>query len=459
MTAVQQELGFVVDEDAETRASIVDDLGETLFVEAGAGSGKTKSLVDRVVALVVAVCRCERSWRSPSPRRRRRSSATGSAASSNGWPPRTRRRAMRTRRARRRRGVHAARVRAAPPHGTPDRSGSPASDRGARRHRITGRLRGALDTLRRPPARRRRARTRALARAQCRHAPRHPAHDRPRLQRELGPRRGTHARRARPTPARRRGPGLGPAGRVRARRLVQRPRRQARTRPRGARRLARPVRAGTRRVRATPAAHRGPPEVPLQPGEEGQLALHVRRRARAVASRRRAQTGGERRGDGHRGHPAPARVGDRPVHTARGRRTTPHRPPRVPRPAGAVPRPSSGTRNTAGTFGGASGPATHGCCSTSSRTPIRSRSTSLRSLASADPRRPRSTLGRDRDRPRPAVRRRRSEAVDLPVPPRRHRHVPRGARSAFGAAPRHLTRNFRTDAARWSSGSTTCSAS
>jgi ATP-dependent exoDNAse (exonuclease V) beta subunit len=49
---VQQELGFVVDEDAATRAAIVDDLDHTLFIEAGAGSGKTKSLVDRVVALV-----------------------------------------------------------------------------------------------------------------------------------------------------------------------------------------------------------------------------------------------------------------------------------------------------------------------------------------------------------------------------------------------------------------------
>ena len=52
MTVVQPELGFVLDEDAATRVAIVDDLGDTMFVEAGAGSGKTKSLVDRVVALV-----------------------------------------------------------------------------------------------------------------------------------------------------------------------------------------------------------------------------------------------------------------------------------------------------------------------------------------------------------------------------------------------------------------------
>ena len=42
----------MTDEDAATRAAIVDDLDHTLFIEASAGSGKTKSLVDRVVALV-----------------------------------------------------------------------------------------------------------------------------------------------------------------------------------------------------------------------------------------------------------------------------------------------------------------------------------------------------------------------------------------------------------------------
>jgi ATP-dependent exoDNAse (exonuclease V) beta subunit len=54
VTAVQEQLGlaFPVDEDAETRAAIITALHDTLFVEAGAGSGKTQSLVDRVVALV-----------------------------------------------------------------------------------------------------------------------------------------------------------------------------------------------------------------------------------------------------------------------------------------------------------------------------------------------------------------------------------------------------------------------
>ena len=40
------------DEDQLTRTAIATSLDTTLFVEAGAGSGKTKSLVDRVVALV-----------------------------------------------------------------------------------------------------------------------------------------------------------------------------------------------------------------------------------------------------------------------------------------------------------------------------------------------------------------------------------------------------------------------
>jgi ATP-dependent exoDNAse (exonuclease V) beta subunit len=42
-----------LDEDLATRTAIVEALDETLFVEAGAGSGKTKALVDRIVALVV----------------------------------------------------------------------------------------------------------------------------------------------------------------------------------------------------------------------------------------------------------------------------------------------------------------------------------------------------------------------------------------------------------------------
>ena len=38
--------------DDEARARIKSDLGTNLFVEAGAGSGKTTALVDRLVALI-----------------------------------------------------------------------------------------------------------------------------------------------------------------------------------------------------------------------------------------------------------------------------------------------------------------------------------------------------------------------------------------------------------------------
>ena len=40
--------------DNAARAAISTELDATLFVEAGAGTGKTKALVDRVVALVTA---------------------------------------------------------------------------------------------------------------------------------------------------------------------------------------------------------------------------------------------------------------------------------------------------------------------------------------------------------------------------------------------------------------------
>jgi ATP-dependent exoDNAse (exonuclease V) beta subunit len=54
MSAAVQQTFADLDEDLTTRDAIVGALDETLFVEAGAGSGKTKALVDRIVALVVA---------------------------------------------------------------------------------------------------------------------------------------------------------------------------------------------------------------------------------------------------------------------------------------------------------------------------------------------------------------------------------------------------------------------
>ncbi len=52
MAEALQQTFFDLDEDLATRAAIVDGLDDTLFVEAGAGSGKTQALVDRIVALV-----------------------------------------------------------------------------------------------------------------------------------------------------------------------------------------------------------------------------------------------------------------------------------------------------------------------------------------------------------------------------------------------------------------------
>ena len=40
------------DSDEQARRIICEALAETLFVEAGAGTGKTRALVDRIVALV-----------------------------------------------------------------------------------------------------------------------------------------------------------------------------------------------------------------------------------------------------------------------------------------------------------------------------------------------------------------------------------------------------------------------
>ncbi len=42
-----------LDADASARAAVADDLTTTLFVGAGAGSGKTTALVGRIVRLVV----------------------------------------------------------------------------------------------------------------------------------------------------------------------------------------------------------------------------------------------------------------------------------------------------------------------------------------------------------------------------------------------------------------------
>ena len=79
--------------------------------------------------------------------------------------------------------------------------------------------------------------------------------------------------------------------------------------------------------------------------------------------------------------------------------------------------------------------ATPACCSTSSRTPTRSRSSSPLLAGRRWARRACPTAWDElAGRPRAAVLRRRPQAVDLPVPAGRHRPVP-AARDRFGAAP------------------------
>ena len=448
MTVVQPELELVVDEDAATRAAIVDDLGDTLFVEAGAGSGKTKSLVDRVVALVTragvpmreiaAVTFTEKAAAELRDRIRRELEQVASAS-----PGDRRSRRRRARRARRRRGLHAARVRAAAAHRAPDRGRAAAPHRGARRDRVAGRVRGALDALRRPPARRPGARAHAAARAERRHRPRHAPHDRARVQRQLGPRRGAHGS---PSPTRRRSTLDRAARRAPRRRARSRARAPTPTTssPSGSVELdgwRDRLRARARRVRAAPAAHRGPRRSSARSaGRQGQLAVDVRRATpseRAVAAVREQAAAITARG--HRGHgPAPG-VGDRAVH------------------ARARPTSAAGAASSSSTTCSCS-PAR--CCATREhgwdvRRRLRERYTHLlldefqdtdpiqfelaALLASGDPDARDRRVERDRRSTPGACSSSATQAVDLPVPPRRHRHVP--AR-AFGvrrrAASPHL---------------------
>ena len=131
----------------------------------------------------------------------------------------------------------------------------------------------------------------------------------------------------------------------------------------------------------------------------------------------------------------PPRPGHPPLHPRR-------RPGSAGPPAGSSsttcwcwPAPCCATRTTAPRCGPASTTATGGCCSTSSRTPTPSRS----SWPCASPPPTRRTrragtraVGAGRGRARAPVRGRRPEAVDLPLPPGRHRLVPR--RPASGSA-------------------------
>ena len=163
------------------------------------------------------------------------------------------------------------------------------------------------------------------------------------------------------------------------------------------------------------------------------------------------------RGEARRGRPAAPGVGARTVHTARGRGAPPPRPARVPRPARAGPSGAARPASTGGTSGSGCGRATRACCSTSSRTPIPSSATSPRCWHRARPT-PRATAGTSSPvDPGPSVRGRRPQAVDLPVPARRHRRVPPGPLRVRRRAAA-TSRATSAPPARSSTSSTRCSA-
>ena len=185
------------------RRSIREDLDQTLFVEAGAGSGKTTSLVDRVVVggADATACRCAQI-----------AAVTFTEKAAAELRDRLRARVRRAdrdrppqdgaRRPRRRRDRHPALVRAADPHRASDRGRAAAADRGAGR----GRLRRARSTTggrrcARSCSTTRRSPTPLLLAMAGGVQPRRPARDGVDVQRELGPARVAGARRAGAGPA------------------------------------------------------------------------------------------------------------------------------------------------------------------------------------------------------------------------------------------------------------------
>src|ERR1700730_15546754 len=83
--------------DAEARDRIRDALDTSLFIEAGAGTGKTTALVERVVALVATgaaelrhVAAITFTEAAPAARRDSRPGGRGPASGPTGWGPRWR---------------------------------------------------------------------------------------------------------------------------------------------------------------------------------------------------------------------------------------------------------------------------------------------------------------------------------------------------------------------------------
>ena len=181
-----------------------------MFVEAGAGSGKTKSLVDRVVALVTragvpmreiaAVTFTEKAAAELRDRIRRELEKTASSPSGTEPGPRLARAALDELDAAAVSTLHAFAQRLLSEN--PIEAGLPPrievlDDIGSQ-VAFEDRWTRFVDLLLDDPALERVA----APRVECRHRSRHPAHDRARVQRQLGPRAGADGSRARPAAAR-----------------------------------------------------------------------------------------------------------------------------------------------------------------------------------------------------------------------------------------------------------------
>ena len=376
--------------DEAARERIRNDLDATLFVEAGAGAARRVPGRPRIVNLVRSGVPITGIATDHLHREGGRRTAQPHPATPRG-PPRSRHR--------RSAGPprpcadrHAALLRPPHPLRLPDRRRPPAGFHRARRTRERPRIRGAVERPARRTPRRRRAVCgpdrrwagvrRAVRVRRIRRRQGVPPHGR-RLPFQLGS-RARSGRSVRPRPARPRSV-CHRAARRPDRRHADPRRRQAdrdRRRTRGAHGRAaqpepsHPARspAGARRqVRALghrtnePSRRQGQVDQGLRP-ERGRLArIAPCRRGRTRAAR-------SRRAGGRQAAPSPtARCHHRSVRARRGDRTGSVGPTRVPRPAGPGPRmlrhPDHGTEVRA-----SSAPATAACCSTSSRTPIRSRS-------------------------------------------------------------------------------------
>ena len=408
-------------------------------------------------------CRCARSPPSRSPTRPPPSCATGcagasrtSAAEGDAGAARRAREALA--RARRRRRLHPARLRPAPPHRATARGGSAAPGRGRRRGRLAAGVRRAVGRLRRRAARRRAAGGRTRRRGGPRPpARRGPQADRgpPRRRARVRAQTGTSWPSRSPAGRRHRCPGSTSRGCVaelidarRARRPGdERGRAHADPRPAGEARLGRwraPPRPATSSACSTPSPDQGgrPKGNKKNWGQSvgrydlDPLAAAGRRRRRPV------------RGDAPEAIEACLRrVVDPARRRHRGRRRARRRAgaPRLPRPARAGPRAAPRPGAGPGGPSGAPRSATPGSCSTSSRTPTPSRSRSPRS-SPPPPRARGRPWPTAQPRARSAVLRRRPEAVDLPLPPGRHRHVPRRPGRVHRPTRCALTANFRTAA-------------